>query len=234
MFDFTGKTVFITGGASGIGREIAKAFLGAGANVIVAGLPTSEPALDQVRTEHLDISDASAVAKLIATVPKLHVVINAAGMIRRDDEYNLDAFEQVIDVNLTGAMRVSMAARPKLLATQGCIVNFASMYSIFGGPRCPAYSASKGAIAQLTRSLGVAWAPDGIRVNAVAPGWIATTLTQALRDDEARSAPIMARSPFRRWGRPEEIAGPVLFLCSDAASFITGAIIPVDGGYSAA
>jgi NAD(P)-dependent dehydrogenase (short-subunit alcohol dehydrogenase family) len=234
MFDFTGKTVFITGGASGIGREIAKAFLEAGASVIVAGLPNSEPALNQVRTEHLDISDAAAVANLIATIPELHIVVNAAGMIRRDDEYNLDAFEQVIDVNLTGTMRVCTAARPKLLATRGCIVNFASMYSIFGGPRCPAYSASKGAIAQLTRSLGVAWAPDGIRVNAVAPGWIATTLTQALRDDEARSAPIMARSPFRRWGRPEEIAGPVLFLCSDAASFITAAIIPVDGGYSAA
>jgi NAD(P)-dependent dehydrogenase (short-subunit alcohol dehydrogenase family) len=234
MFDFTGKTVLITGGASGIGREIAKAFLGAGASVIVAGLPTPEPALEQVRTEHLDISDASGVAKFMAAVPELHVVVNAAGMIRRDDEYNLDAFEQVIDVNLTGTMRVCMAARPKLLATHGCIVNFASMYSMFGGPRCPAYSASKGAIAQLTRSLGVAWALDGIRVNAVAPGWIATTLTQALRDDEARSAPIMARSPFRRWGRPEEIAAPVLFLCSDAASFITAAIIPVDGGYSAA
>ena len=234
MFDFTGKTVLITGGASGIGREIAKAFLGAGASVIVAGLPTSEPALEQVRTEHVDISENSAVSKFLTTIPELHIVVNAAGMIRRDDEYNLDAFEQVIDVNLAGTMRVCMAARPKLRATGGCIVNFASMYSIFGGPRCPAYSASKGAIAQLTRSLGVAWAPDGIRVNAVAPGWIATTLTQALRDDEARSAPIMARSPYRRWGRPEEIAGPVLFLCSDAASFITAAIIPVDGGYSAA
>jgi NAD(P)-dependent dehydrogenase (short-subunit alcohol dehydrogenase family) len=212
MFDFTGKTVLITGGASGIGREIAKAFLSAGASVIIAGLPMNEPPLDRVRTENLDIADAAAVGKLIGAIPELHVVVNAAGMIRRDDEYKLEEFARVIDVNLTGTMRVCMAARPKLLATRGCIVNFASMYSIFGGPRCPAYSASKGAIMQLTRSLGVAWAADGVRVNAVAPGWIATTLTQALRDDEVRSAPIMARSPFRRWGRPEEIAGPVLFL----------------------
>jgi NAD(P)-dependent dehydrogenase (short-subunit alcohol dehydrogenase family) len=234
MFDFTGKTALVTGGTSGIGRAIAKAFLSSGATVVAAGLPAQETVPDRIRIEILDVSDASAVEKLVASIPELHIVVNAAGMIRRDDEYNLDAFEQVLDVNLTGTMRVCMAARPRLLAARGCIVNFASMYSIFGGPRCPAYSASKGAIAQLTRSLAVAWAPDGIRVNAVAPGWIATTLTQALRDDEARSAPMLARSPCHRWGLPEEIAGPVLFLCSEAASFVTGAVIPVDGGYSAA
>ncbi|MFZ0589107.1 MAG: SDR family oxidoreductase, partial [Bryobacteraceae bacterium] len=137
-------------------------------------------------------------------------------------------------VNLTGAMRMSMAVHPKLAQARGAIVNIASMLTFFGGPRVPAYSASKGGIAQLTRSLAVAWAQDGIRVNAVAPGWIETPLTQALRDDAQRSGQLLLRTPFARWGQPEEVAGPVLFLCSGAASFITGAVLPVDGGYSAA
>jgi NAD(P)-dependent dehydrogenase (short-subunit alcohol dehydrogenase family) len=234
MFDFTGKTILVTGGTSGIGRETAKAFAAAGGNVIAVGLETAEPIADTFRTEFLDITDVAAVDALLSGIPELHVLVNAAGMIRRDDEYKLDVFAQVIDVNLTGTMRACMAAHSKLAASGGCIVNFASMFSFFGGPRAPAYSASKGAIAQLTRSLAVAWASDGIRVNAVAPGWIATTLTQPLRDDASRSAAILARTPFGRWGRPEEIAGPLMFLASDAASFVTGAILPVDGGYSSA
>jgi NAD(P)-dependent dehydrogenase (short-subunit alcohol dehydrogenase family) len=105
------------------------------------------------------------------------------------------------------------------------------MLSFFGGGQVPAYSASKGAIAQLTKSLAIAWAPQGIRVNAVAPGWIATPLTQALQDDPVRSAAVLARTPLARWGRPQDITGPALFLCSDAAAFVTGAVLPVDGGY---
>lgn len=234
MFDFTGKSVLVTGGTSGIGRATAHAFASAGATVIAAGLGAEEAAVPGVRMQTLDVTDVSSIEALLADVRDLDVLVNAAGVIRRDEEFDPEIFANVLDVNLTGAMRMCVAAQSRLTKTRGSIVNFASMLSFFGGARVPAYSASKGGIAQLTRSLALAWATDGIRVNAVAPGWIATPLTQALQEDPARSSQLLSRTALTRWGRPEEIAGPVLFLCSEAASFITGAILPVDGGYSAA
>ncbi|MBV9227615.1 MAG: SDR family oxidoreductase [Acidobacteriaceae bacterium] len=233
MFDFGGKQVLITGGTSGIGRAIAEAFSHAGAEVLAVGLRSEESLPAPIRTEILDVTDTTAVNQLVSSLSQLHVVVNAAGIIRRDQEFNLEVFTQVLDVNLISAMRVCLAAYPKLRVSGGSIINIASMLSFFGGPRVPAYSASKGGIVQLTRSLAIAWAGDRIRVNAVAPGWISTPLTEALRNDAARSAELVARTPLGRWGRPEEIAGPVLFLASDLASFLTGAILPVDGGYSA-
>ncbi len=233
VFDFRGKQVLVTGGTSGIGRAIASAFSSYGASVCCIGLTSDDVLPAPIRTEIGDVTSTESVDRVVASLSRLDVVVNAAGIIRRDEEFGLDIFTEVLDVNLVGAMRVCMATHSKLRVAGGSIINIASMLSFFGGPRVPAYSASKGGIVQLTRSLAIAWAADQIRVNAVAPGWISTPLTRPLQNDSARSSELVSRTPLGRWGRPEEIAGPVLFLASELASFITGAVIPVDGGYSA-
>jgi NAD(P)-dependent dehydrogenase (short-subunit alcohol dehydrogenase family) len=231
-----GKTVLITGGFTGIGAATARRFSSIeGARVIATGLPASEPVREHgIEYAHLDVTSTSEVQAFIGNLPTLDVLVNCAGIIQRDLEFEPDVFEHVLDVNVTGTMRTCTAARKLLAASKGSIVNTASMLSYFGGPRVPAYSASKGGVAQLTRALAVAWAQQGIRVNAVAPGWIATPFTQALQEDPARSQSILDRTPMQRWGKPEEIAEAIYFLSTPAASFITGAVIPVDGGYSAA
>ncbi|NUX58629.1 SDR family NAD(P)-dependent oxidoreductase [Paraburkholderia youngii] len=230
-----GKTAFVTGGLSGIGAAIANALAQLGAHTVAAGLPLPERAPDTLDREiprvALDVRSAEAVSAAVNALERLDIVVNCAGVISRVEEHRLDVFERVMDINLNGTMRVCAAARDLLKASAGCIVNTASMLSFFGGGLVPAYSASKGAVAQLTKSLAIAYAADGIRVNAVAPGWIATPLTQALQDDAGRSQAILERTPLRRWGTPEEVAQVAVFLCTPAASFMTGAIVPVDGGY---
>ena len=230
--EFEGKTALITGGATGIGLGIARGFAAAGVHVIAAGLPGVGAPEPGIELRDLDVTSPTQTSALIANLDRLDILVNCAGIIRRDDEFDMPVFEQVIDINLNGAMRLCVACRPLLRESRGAIVNIASMLTFFGGPRVPAYTASKGGIAQLTRSLAVAWAAEGIRVNAVAPGWISTPLTAALQADPLRSAPILARTPMGRWGEPADVAGPVLFLCSKAAAFVTGVILPVDGGYS--
>lgn len=184
-----------------------------------------------VRFVQLDVRDGPAVTALVSALGDLDVLVNCAGIIRRGQEHDPEVFEQVLDINLVGTMRLCAAARDGLANKGGCIINTASMLSFFGGGLVPAYSASKGGVAQLTKSLAIAYAEQGIRVNAIAPGWIATPLTQALQDDPERSAPIMARTPMKRWGTPDDLVGPVMFLASPQAKFVTGVVLPVDGGY---
>lgn len=227
----TGTRAVVTGGNGGIGRAIATALAGAGCSVTAAGLDAPEGR--DVRA--LDVTDGEAVGRFAATFDRLDILVNAAGMILRGGaEFDPAGFRKVVEVNLTGSMLVSTAFRPLLAARRGCILNLASMLSFFGGGHAPAYSASKGGIVQLTKSLALAWAGEGIRVNALAPGWISTEMTRPVREDEARSRAILERTPLGRWGTPQDVAGAAVFLCSPAASFITGAVLPVDGGYSAA
>jgi NAD(P)-dependent dehydrogenase (short-subunit alcohol dehydrogenase family) len=237
---FAGRNVLVTGGTSGIGLGAALAFRHLGASVTATGATEAE--CDSARAHEanagvgfmqVDVREGPAIEALITSLSGLDILVNAAGIIRRDVEHEPDVFAEVIAVNLTGTMRVCGAARPKLAASRGCVVNVASMLTFFGGPRVPAYTASKGGIGQLTKSLAASWAVDGIRVNAVAPGWISTPLTEALRQNEEASRPILARTPMARWGTPEEVAAAIVFLASPAARFITGAILAVDGGYLA-
>ncbi|QCK87541.1 SDR family oxidoreductase [Phreatobacter aquaticus] len=232
------KTALVTGGTRGIGEGIARALALAGYRVTACGLTDEEIGgfrpQDGITTRKLDVTNDASVAAALAGIDRLDLLVNCAGIIQRaGKEFEIDAFRLTLEVNLVGTMRMCVAAKSALAAAEGSIVNTASMLTFQGSPFVPGYAASKGGIGQLTKSLAAAWAAENIRVNAIAPGWIATELTRPLVEDAERAAPILARTPMNRWGVPDDLGGVVVFLASDAARFMTGAILPVDGGFLA-
>jgi NAD(P)-dependent dehydrogenase (short-subunit alcohol dehydrogenase family) len=236
-FDFSAAQVLVIGASkAGIGAAIARAFQDAGASVTITGAEPEPAPEDRARFAYhqLDVTDAAAVATLAAATPGLDILVNCAAITARGEEMAPAFFEHVVNVNLHGTFRTAEAFHRHLAARRGVLINIASMYAMFGSPRNPAYGASKAAVVQLTKSLAIAWAADGIRVNAVAPGFIVTEQSARSRTDPAHVAAVNLRTPMGRWGQPDDIAGPVLFLASKQSGFMTGTCLAIDGGYSIA
>lgn len=231
---YTGKTAVVIGGTSGIGLAIASAFRDAGATVHATGATDAEVSAavtEKIAFQRLDIRDTAAIAACAASFGPVAALVDCAGVNLRAAEWELPGFETTLDINLTGAMRAAVAFRPHL--KDGAMLCIGSLYSTLGAPHAPAYAASKAGLVGLVKSLAVAMAADPVRVNALAPGWIETAMTEVPRANPARSAELSARMPLGRWGRPGDIAPAALFLCSPLASYITGVVLPIDGGYLA-
>ena len=228
------RRAIVTGGGTGIGRATAEYLAGHGWQVTAAGLECDADLSSGISFVECDVTDEGARKALFSSVIELHGLVNCAGVIRFDDEWTEDGFRKVMDINVGGSFAAATAALPALERGGGAVVNIASMWSWFGNAAAPAYAASKGAVSSMTRSLAVAWGGRGIRVNAVAPGWVDTKLSARAKADPVRGPRIEARIPLGRWAQPAEIASVIGFLLSEEASYVHGAIIPVDGGYLAA
>ena len=249
MFDLKGRVAVVTGGNGGIGLGMARGLAGAGAAIVVAARNADKSRRAVAEIEALgasalavtvDVTDEDAVRRLMTTARerfgRLDILINNAGTnIRKPlHEYTLAEWHRVLDTNLTSAFLCSHAVYPLMKQVGGGkVINIGSMMSIFGASFAPAYAASKGGIVQLTKSMASAWAADNIQVNAVLPGWIETDLTAgAKREVPGLNENVLRRTPAKRWGTIEDMAGVAVFLASAASDFVTGAAIPVDGGYS--
>ena len=248
-FDLSGKTAFVTGCRRGIGRAAAVALARAGADI--AGASVNLDAHDEVAAEiaalgrqfrpyRCDLADREAVHALAAQVmsdhPSLDVLVLNAGTIERRPvvEHGDELWDRVLEVNLTAQFVLARELGRRMVEQgTGKIIFVASLLSFQGGVTVPGYAASKGGIAQLTKALANEWAPHGVNVNAVAPGYIATDNTQALREDETRARQILERIPADRWGTPDDVAGAFVFLASPASDYVHGVVLPVDGGWLA-
>ena len=242
-FSLAGRKALVTGANTGIGQAIAIALADAGAAVTCVGRRACTETVDRITdgggtatSRLVDFTDPMAGQTLFEG-QGVDILVNNAGIIRRADalDFTEADWDDVIDVNLKAVFFTTQAFGREILARggQGAVVNIASLLSYQGGIRVPSYTASKHGVAGLTKLLANEWAAQGINVNAVAPGYIATNNTEALRSDPDRSRAILERIPAGRWGRPEDIAGAVVFLCSPAARYIHGTVLDVDGGWLA-
>jgi NAD(P)-dependent dehydrogenase (short-subunit alcohol dehydrogenase family) len=229
----------VIGGAGGIGAAISNLFCDLGATVSATAVDEAAISASPLRPragltiQPLDVTDDAAVETFAKGHQRVDALINCAGILARDKEYEIATFMRVLDINLTGTFRTCMAFRTALARSKGSIVNIASMNATLALPRIPAYCASKGGVVMLTKALALAWAPEGIRVNAVAPGYIETSINEAGRQDQAHYQRIADRTAFKRWGQPDDVAGAVAFLCMPASSYATGTVVAVDGGFLA-
>jgi len=249
LFDLKGRVALVTGGNGGIGLGMAQGLAAAGADIVIAGrngakseAAAKELASHGVRTASVEVNVAdetsakAMVEKAVAAMGRLDILVNNAGINirKRPEEYKMSEWRDVLSINLDGAFYCSYAAYPAMKASGGGkIINIGSMMSIFGAAFATPYSASKGGIVQMTKSLATAWATDNIQVNAVLPGWIDTELTQKAREQvDGLHNNVLQRTPTGRWGEPDDFAGVAVFLASKASDFVTGTAIPVDGGFS--
>ena len=246
-FRLTGKNALVTGSRKGLGAEIALALAQAGANVACHGKSAdSNQVCEAVRAHGVnsfylsgDVADAAVceqlVTKTVHEFGSLDILVNNAGVIRRSPalDYTIENWNEVLNVNLTSVFRLSQLAARHMVEKNkpGKIVNIASVLSFQGGAFVPAYAAAKGGVAQLTKALANEWAAKGINVNAIAPGYMVTDNTTALRADENRNRQILERIPAARWGEPSDLAGPAIFLCSSASDYVHGHLLVVDGGW---
>lgn len=247
IFSLENKTAIVTGGNRGLGRGIAKGLAEAGAKVVImASSDSVNIAADEMGAEGLavfpvkcDLSNETNIKNgfsqaLYLLGGKLNILVNNAGIQRRSkcEEFPLSDWDDVLNVNLRTVFILCQLAGCHMISNGGGkIINIASMLSFFGGYTVPAYAASKGGVAQLTKALSNEWASKGINVNAIAPGYMATEMNTKLIEDTSRNAEILSRIPAKRWGTPEDMAGTAVFLASAASDYLNGAIIPVDGGY---